>query len=385
MTRPQDMRPAASLARASPPVEGSGLQIEGLEVHAGAFCLADLNLEIAAGEYLVLLGPTGAGKTMLLETLAGLRSPDAGRARWRGEDVTALEPERRPFAVLFSRLGLFPHLSVLGNITYGPRVAGVDRATREALARRLADQMGISHLLERSVAGLSSGEGQRVALARALAVEPEVLLLDEPLSALDRATRGRLMDLLRGVHEETGVTVLHVTHDQEVALALADRVAVLLEGRLHPPRPAEDLYRLPEELAVARFLGLRNLLVTECEEGRARLPGLTLRSPAIPGGAVALWIPPDRVELTPPPEAAPDTVSPAWTGPARLEALRLLGPVAEARLRIGQAPDRPGGSPETDLAIHAHLAPSRLTRLRPVVGHDVQVTIPAEAVHPLLR
>jgi len=206
--------------------------IEGLVVRAGGFTLRVPRLEIGRGEYLVLLGPSGVGKTLLVETIAGLREPAEGRILIDGVDAARLPPEKRGVALVPQSYALFPHMSVRDNIAYGLRVRGVPRREAAERAERMAELLGISHLLDRSPSTLSGGERQRVALARALVVEPRLLLLDEPLSALDPGLRWSAVKLLQRLHGELGFTALHVTHSLAEALALADRIAYMEHGVL---------------------------------------------------------------------------------------------------------------------------------------------------------
>lgn len=336
------------------------LELRSLGVSVGDFALRDLNLEINNGEYFVLLGPTGAGKTLLLEILTGLLRPQRGEVRWQGQDLLSMPPEARPVAVVFQDLALFAHLTVGENIAFGPRVRGVGPREREAQARALATLLGIEHLLGRSVMGLSGGEKQRVALARALAVKPAILLLDEPLSALDGVTRDRLREELRRIHAgsagshgghggdggHVGLTVVHVTHDREEALYLADRIGVLLDGRLWPPAPPEDLFRRPVAPEVASFLGLRNVLpVDDASPGQVRVGSHLLPCPEASENTRTVWIRPEALRLhrTEPP-LAPAKSPPVGPGvrvlPALVEETVLLGPVTEVRCRAGVLPLR---------------------------------------------
>lgn len=248
------------------------IRIQGLELAAGAFTLSIDELMVARGEFLVILGPTGAGKTVLLETIAGLRRPRAG-AIWFGErEVTALPPEDRGVGMVYQDYALFPHLTVAQNIAFGlrarRRARGDERArvrTGERVragerVRELASLLGIEPLLGRYPAGLSGGEQQRVALARALAIDPEVVLLDEPLSALDRQTRQGLRTEIKRLCNELGATVMHVTHDLDEGLELGDRMAVLVDGRLRQTGSPHEVTRYPRDTAVAQLLGCPNVL-----------------------------------------------------------------------------------------------------------------------------
>lgn len=249
------------------------LELRGITITAGDFRLENINLAVADGEFHVLLGPTGTGKTLLLETVAGLLSPVRGEVWLDGRNVTGVAPERRGISYVPQDLALFPHLTVRGNVTYGIKchpLAGdlgghVDRLVRIT---------GIGHLLGRRVEGLSGGERQRVALVRGLATRPRLLIMDEPLSALHPTLRAEMHDLLRDLHREFHTTVLMVTHDLEDAFALAGRVSVLIDGTLHRAGAMKDLFNRPPNLAVASFFGIRNMFpgrVAGKEEGGIRV------------------------------------------------------------------------------------------------------------------
>ena len=250
-------------------MKGHGsVQIWELGVDLEEFRLCDVNLDIADGEYFVVLGPTGAGKTVLLETIAGLHRPLRGRVLLAGEDVTQAPPERRGIGFVYQDYVLFPHLSVAGNIAFGLRLRGMSRGDIEERVAAISRLLGIEHLLHRGPGTLSGGEAQRVALARALVVEPRLLLLDEPLSALDPETREGLQRELGRIHRELGTTTIHVTHDFEEAVALGDRIAVLREDRVGDSRregqivqvgTPEEIFRRPANEFVARFVGVRNI------------------------------------------------------------------------------------------------------------------------------
>ena len=233
------------------------LEVGGLTKRFGSVvALEGFSLGVAAGETVALLGPSGCGKTTVLRIVAGLERPDAGRVFLAGRDATDWPPERRGVGLVFQSYALFPHLSVGANVAYGLRFRGGDRRSR---VRDLLALVGLSGYERRKPHQLSAGQQQRVALARALAPEPRVLLLDEPLSALDAALRKDLRGELRALLERLGMTALYVTHDQEEALALADRVAVMREGRLDQVAPPEELYAKPRTPFVASFLGRANL------------------------------------------------------------------------------------------------------------------------------
>jgi len=282
------------------------LRLRDLSKTLGKWSLPGLDLTLEPGEYFVLLGPSGVGKSVTLELIAGLQPPDRGEILWNGKDLTATPPEDRPFAIVYQDCALFPHLSVRANIAYGPKVSGVDR---EETARRvvsLAELLRITELLDRDVGSLSGGEEQRVALARALATHPELLLLDEPLSALDASIREYLRGELARLHRESGATFLHVTHAKEEARHLADRIGVMLEGRLVQVGTPRELFREPSSVEVSEFLGLRNLFpLRSVEAGRGEILGTTVVGAALQPGREHLWIRPEELRLTREPPESP--------------------------------------------------------------------------------
>ena len=223
------------------------------------FTLRDISIESPPGEYLVIVGPTGAGKTLLLETIAGLHRVKSGSVHVNGRDVTRLEPEQRSMGVVYQDYALFPHLSVAGNIAFGLKRRHVPRTEADQRVREVVSLVGVGHLLERRTAKLSGGEKQRVALARALAVQPGLLLMDEPLSALDPETREVIQLELQRVHEKLGVNVVHVTHDFSEAMMLGERIAVMGEGGIRQVGTPDEVFRQPNSEFVARFTMMRNI------------------------------------------------------------------------------------------------------------------------------
>lgn len=245
------------------------LELEELEVEAGSFRLGPISLALGEGEYLIVLGPSGAGKTVTLETVAGLRTAAAGRIRIAGRDVTSASPESRRAGMLFQDSLLFPHLNVRRNLAYGARRQRRERARGRAESARLASLLRIEPLMERMPRGLSGGERQRVALGRALASGPDVLLLDEPMAALDPNSREELRHTLLDLHRELGTATVHVTHSFAEALALGDRVAVLIDGRLHQVGAPQEVFAHPSSPITARFLRSATII----PEGESAEPG----------------------------------------------------------------------------------------------------------------
>jgi molybdate/tungstate transport system ATP-binding protein len=241
------------------------LQVQEIALRAGSFRLGPVTLEVGGGEYLIVLGPTGAGKTVTLEAIAGLRRLDSGRVLMDGQDMTAAPPEARRIGFLYQDALLFPHLNVRDNLAYGAhRLA---RGERAATIARLAALLGIEPLLGRMPRGLSGGERQRVGLARALATQPAMLLLDEPMAALDPNSRRELRARLRSLHRELGTTTIHVTHNFSEALALGDRVAVLIDGRVLQAGAAAEVFSHPDTTQIARFLSTARITEDAPGEG----------------------------------------------------------------------------------------------------------------------
>ncbi|HSG81136.1 MAG TPA: ABC transporter ATP-binding protein [Gemmatimonadota bacterium] len=282
----------------------------------GAPAVSELSLAVTEHEIVTLLGPSGCGKTTTLRMVAGFETPDSGTILLQGRDVTRLAPQNRGFGMVFQHYALFPHLDVGANVAFGLDAAGL---TRAAVADRVASALelvGLPGTQRRSVGSLSGGQQQRVALARALAPEPKVLLLDEPLSNLDAALRERTRRELRGLVKEIGITSIYVTHDQEEAFDLSDRIAVLRDGRLDQLGPAEQLYHEPATEFVATFIGRAGAVeaVVDGEAGsaavRCRLAGGATWEARLPG-VLGSWPKGSRVRVLARPEAlefcGPDT------------------------------------------------------------------------------
>lgn len=271
--------------------------------------LGGVSLNADAREFIALLGPSGSGKTTLLRVLAGLERPDEGRVEFDGQDFLALTPRQRRVGMVFQHYALFRHMTVAQNIGYGLKVRPRrDRPSRDNIRERVARLVALVQLdgLEkRFPAQLSGGQRQRVALARALAIEPRMLLLDEPFGALDTKVRKELRHELRRIHKETGVTTVFVTHDQEEAMDLADRVAILSKGRLQQIGTPGEIHAAPASSFVFEFLGDANRLPCRVVGGEAAFDGFTAPAVAAPGAAAAstAWFRPHETDLGP--ETAP--------------------------------------------------------------------------------
>ncbi len=220
----------------------------------------DVSLEVPEGEFLTLLGPSGCGKTTTLRMIAGFETATSGQVLLSGRDITRLPPQQRGIGMVFQNYALFPHLNVFENVAFGLRASGVKRAQVQNRVASALELVGLGDLSKRRVQDLSGGQQQRIAVARAIAPEPRLLLLDEPLSNLDAAMRERTRIELRALLKRLGMTAIFVTHDQEEAFALSDRVAVMNQGKLQQVGPPEQLYHHPANLFVAGFMGRANLL-----------------------------------------------------------------------------------------------------------------------------
>jgi molybdopterin-binding protein len=241
------------------------IEVKNLYVDLGEFVLEDISLNIEEGEYFIILGPTGAGKTVLLESIAGLYPIKSGEIWLRGKEVTRVEPEKRRISIVYQDHVLFPHLSVKANLIFGLRMHKTGADAEKDRLSWVAELLGIGNLLHRRPDTLSGGEKQKVALGRAIITKPELLLVDEPLSALDPETRESVQKELRQLHKALGITILHVTHDFEEAIALGNRIAVIGEGHLMQVGTPEEVFRHPNSEFVARFAMTRNIFVGRAE------------------------------------------------------------------------------------------------------------------------
>ena len=241
------------------------IELRGVSKRWREFSIKNITLEVKKGEHFVILGPTGAGKTLLLELIAGFHFPDEGRILIDGEDMTFSPPEEWNIGFIYQDYMLFPHLTVEKNIAFGLRArqrGRFKRERREEIARKVGEvlqMLGIEHLAKRRPATLSGGEQQKVAIARALAIEPRILLLDEPLSALDMRTKEQLREDLRRLNRENGITMVHVTHDQTEAAMLADRIAVMMRGRIMQIGTPREIFSRPASAEIAEFVGVENI------------------------------------------------------------------------------------------------------------------------------
>ncbi|MCU1429501.1 MAG: potA2 [Actinomycetia bacterium] len=267
------------------------LTVDGAVVRFGSRDALDgVDLEVAPGETVVVLGPSGSGKSTLLRAIAGLEPLASGQVGWNGIDVGAVPAHERQFGLMFQDYALFPHRDVRGNVEFGLRMAGLDAGTRAKRVDEVLTLVGLDGYADRRVATLSGGEQQRVALARAIAPSPRLLMLDEPLGALDRVLRERLLDELRELLATAGLPALYVTHDHDEAFALADRVVVMRAGRVVQAGPPDVVWRAPADEWVAAFLGFGPAIDAPVHAGRAVTPWGDVPAPESFAGATTVRI-----------------------------------------------------------------------------------------------
>jgi putative spermidine/putrescine transport system ATP-binding protein len=331
-------------ARAAGPADlrerpGVAVRLEGLTRRYGSVLALDrLDLDIAGGEFLALLGPSGCGKTTALRAIAGFDRPDEGQVLLDGRDITDIPANRRDMGMVFQAYSLFPNLTVAENVAFGLRVRRRGKAERAGRAGELLELVGLSDRGNRYPHQLSGGQQQRVALARALAVAPQVLLLDEPLSALDAQVRVQLREEIRRIQLELGITTVFVTHDQAEALSVADRVGVLRAGRLEQVASPDDLYERPATAFVAEFVGTMNRLPATLSGGQVELLGVRrpLAGGAPPPGPVVALVRPESLLVTADPAGRGRVVTRTFSGATTRLLVDLPGGV-EVRVDVGSA------------------------------------------------
>ncbi|WP_210403807.1 ABC transporter ATP-binding protein [Salinibacterium sp. UTAS2018] len=292
--------PTSDPANTAPPT-GATVQLSAVvKAFAGHTALNSIDLEVAPGELVALLGPSGCGKTTALRTISGLESIDSGGILIDGVDVADTPTNKRDIGMVFQAYSLFPHMTVLENVEFGLKMRKVAAARRRERALETLEMVGLTKHSERFAHQLSGGQQQRVALARALVTRPRVLLLDEPLSALDAKVRVQLREEIRRLQTELGITTVFVTHDQEEALAVADRVAVMRDGRIEQIGTPEELYATPANAFVADFVGLSNRMPAELIDGKVHLHGCTLDllGDPMPDGPVLALVRPEDIALS---------------------------------------------------------------------------------------
>jgi putative spermidine/putrescine transport system ATP-binding protein len=323
-----------------------------------------VSLDFADGALTALLGPSGCGKTTLLRMIAGLEDPTAGSISLRGQDITRLPAHKRKFGMVFPAFALFPHLNVSDNVSYALTIAGTPRGQAAARACELLDLVQLSAFADRRIGELSGGQRQRVAIARALAQEPDVFLLDEPMSALDAKLREDMQVELRQLQQRLGITTIVVTHDQHEAMTMADQIVVMSQGRVEQVGTPQAIYHQPENAFVADFIGKANFFDGITDGGNVRLGGhllqITPRANFIDGSPVRIAIRPEKAGLA----GAVNRL------PAKVTFLRDVGPVRDIHL---DTPIGPMIVTESDSG-----QPLR-------VGDTVTVAVPPEAIHVFPR
>lgn len=285
----------------NPQITALPVQIQSLTKHFGAVhAVEDVTFDIKAGEFLTLLGPSGSGKTTLLMMIAGFSRPTGGSIRIAGQEIVHLPPHRRNIGMVFQNYALFPHMTVGENIAYPLKLRKVGRSETEDRVRKVLDMVQLGGYAERRVHELSGGQRQRIALARAIVFEPRVLLMDEPLSALDKNLRETMQIEIRQLHDRLGMTTISVTHDQREALTMSDRIAVFSNGRLAQIAKPVDLYERPESRFIAEFIGESSFLPLQSVQGGMAYGDQLIRTPdcgGATGGTSLLMLRPERLRL----------------------------------------------------------------------------------------
>jgi ABC-type Fe3+/spermidine/putrescine transport system ATPase subunit len=319
--------------------------------------LANLSLTLPRGSLTALLGPSGSGKSTVLKLIAGLLEPDAGTIHLNDRPLLGLPPERRGVVMVFQNAPLFPHMTLAENVGFGLRMRGLPAPQVTRRVAEMLDRVQLQGLGPRRPGELSGGQAQRGALARALILDPALLLLDEPLSSLDASLRDEMQSLIRRLQRETGVTTLVVTHDQTEAMVLADRIALLFDGRLAQAGPPDQVFTRPASLAVARFFGAENFLPGSVRAGGfdCALGHLPLAE-VVPDGPGTLTIRPEALRLGPGPDARP----------ARVRASAFLGTQSRVELDVGGQPLVALVPPDTARGLTA--------------GAEIGVTLPTHAL-----
>jgi putative spermidine/putrescine transport system ATP-binding protein len=340
----------------APATTGRGVSVQFQDLHrwyGQVHALDGLTIDIAPGELVALLGPSGCGKTTALRALGGLDEVDGGQILVDGKDITNVPASKRGMGIVFQAYSLFPNMTSIDNVAYGLRLRGVSKDERRKRAGAMLELVGLEKQADRYPYQMSGGQQQRVALARALAIEPKVLLLDEPLSALDAKVRRQLREEIRRIQIAVGTTTLFVTHDQEEALALGDRVGVMSAGRLEQIAPPTELYDRPRTAFVAEFVGLTNRVSGVAGDGVVEVLGarVPLLEGSVATGPVTALVRPEAVKL------APDD-----NGAAHVLAVSFLGSLGRVQIQL---PD--------DTLVIAQVPASDVIGLAP--GTSVTVTV----------
>ena len=350
------------------------IRTEKVRFRVGDFSLQDISLEIAQGEYFILMGPPGSGKTVFLECVCGLRRIQTGRILIDGRDVTRLEPRERGIGYVPQNYALFPHLSVAQNVGFGLRRRGIGRKAASRIIQDVAELLGIRGLLKRSVAGLSGGEQQKVALARAIVTEPKLLFLDEPVSALDEASRKSVCSELKLLHRRLAITIVHISHNQEEAFSVGQRGAVLHDGRLQQVGPLREMLRKPRNEFVARFMCCENVFEGQAvahagssESTRISVSGVEFVALGQFEGTRKLVIRPEDLNLARTTQSCDEEHVDV---PCKLVRTADCGPYIRAEL-------------DSPIRLVSYLSHARLNEIGAHVGDNLVCTVRSSAVHVL--
>jgi len=341
------------------------LRVENLSKSWKNFRFEGVSFEVKHGEYFIILGPSGAGKTMLLETIAGIFKPESGKILLEGKDITHLPPEKRKIAYIPQNYGLFPHLNTFENIAYGLRLRKYPIEEIQKEVHGIAEVLEISNLLGRDVKTLSGGEQQRVAIARALVLKPRLILLDEPFSSVDPNMRGRLMREMKRWRRELGFTAIHVTHSFEEAMFLGDRVGVMIAGKLEQVGEIGHVFSKPKNEMVARFLGHENVFEGQANGNTVEVGGLKIEIARPSRGKIKIVIPPESILIS-----KERTLSSARNNfEASIQSFEDLGTIVKLWLRAGE------------LNFSAYITKASFLDMRLSEGEEVFISFKATSVH----
>lgn len=341
------------------------LRVENLSKCWRDFRLEGISFEVNPGEYFIILGPSGAGKTLLLETIAGIFYPESGKILLEGKDVTCLPPEKRNIAYIPQNYGLFPHLNTFENIAYGLRLRKIREEEIQREVHRIAEILEISHLLRRDVRTLSGGEKQRVAIARALVVKPKLILLDEPFSSVDPNLKTKLMREMKKWRKELNLTAIHVTHSFEEAMFLGDRVGILIDGKLEQVGEIEKVFSKPKNETVAKFLGHENIFEGDADGNTVEVNELKIEIPTMAKGKIRIVIPPESILIS-----KERTISSARNSfKASIMSFEDLGTIVKLRLKV------------SGLELSAYLTKASFLDMRLSENEEVFISFKATSVH----
>ena len=341
------------------------LRVESLSKSWKNFRFESVSFEVKHGEYFIILGPSGAGKTMLLETIAGIFKPESGKILLEGKDITHLPPEKRKIAYIPQNYGLFPHLNTFENIAYGLRLRKYPIEEIQKEVYGVAEVLEISNLLGRDVKTLSGGEQQRVAIARALVLKPRLILLDEPFSSVDPNMRGRLMREMKRWRRELGFTAIHVTHSFEEAMFLGDRVGVMIGGKLEQVGEIGHVFSKPKNEMVARFLGHENVFEGQANGNTVEVGGLKIEISRTARGKIKIVIPPESILIS----KEKTTSSARNNFKASIQSFEDMGTIVKLGLRAG------------GLNFSAYITKASFIDMHLSEGEEVFISFKATSVH----